>query len=150
MQPFVNPYLFQNPYYTNIGNPITQNTQSFCNQQQPIGISGKYVNDFAEVMASDVPMGGQPSVFIKNDRSELQMREWSPNGQIVTTLYKPYIESKKEEINNLTPQIQQPLFDAKTEVVEPIFDKLSELEQQVAKLSNLVVKPNIKTKAVAE
>ena len=150
MQPFVNPYLFQNPYFSNYGNNVTPNTQNAFNQPQPIGISGKYVNDFAEVMASDVPMGGQPSVFIKNDRSELQMREWSPNGQIITTLYKPYIEPKQEEVNNLPPTIQQPLFDVKTEVLEPIFDKLAELEQQVAKLSNSVVKPATKTKAVAE
>lgn len=147
MQPYVNPYLFQNPYYPNLGNTTTPNIPNF-NQQ--MGISGKYVNDFSEVTASDVPMGGQPSVFIKNDRSEMQIREWSPNGQIVATLYKPYIEQKAEEVSNPSQIVQQPPFDAKSEVLDPIFDKLSELEQQVVKLSNLVAKPTSKAKAVTE
>lgn len=104
-------------------------------QAQQLGISGKYVNDFSEITASDVPMGGQPSVFIKNDRSEMQMREWSPNGQIVTTLYKPYIEPKQEDISNLSTIPQTPLFDAKSEVIEPIFERLSQLEDKLDKLS---------------
>lgn len=134
MQPFINPNLFLNPMYGN----YMQNTMPQA-QMQSVGISGKYVNDFAEINASDIPMSS-PAIFAKNDRSEIQIREWSPNGQIVTTLYKPYIEPKQEEMNNVTPQLQQPLFDIKTEVLEPIFDKLSELEQQVAKLNKPAAK----------
>ena len=135
MQPFINPnYLYQNPFYSNIGNNSFQGIQNAYNQQPQIGISGKYVNDFAEVMASDVPMGGQPSVFIKNDRSELQMREWSPNGQIITTLYKPYIEPKHDEISNVSATVQQPLFDANTDIIEPIFERISALEDKLDKL----------------
>lgn len=135
MQPFVNPYLFQNPYYSNYGNNTLQNPQNSFNTSQTMGINGKYVNDFNEVMASDVPMGGQPSVFIKNDRNEIQLREWNPTGQIVTTLYKPYIEPKKEEIENVAPFIQQPLFDAKSEVLDPIFERISSLEEKLDKLN---------------
>lgn len=134
MQPFINPYLFQNPYYSNIGNNTMPNTPNFSNPQV-IGISGKYVNDFSEITASDIPMNGQPAVFAKNDKSEIQLREWSPNGQIVTTLYKPYIEPIREEVSNSMPIVQQPLFDAKTEVLEPIFERITALEEKLDKLN---------------
>lgn len=145
MQPYVNPLYFQNPFFTNFGNNTSQTIPN--SYSQPVGISGKYVNDFAEVTASDVPMGSQPSVFIKNDRSEMQIREWSPNGQIVTTLFKPCLNN--QEINQANQEVNQAPFDAKSEVLDPILDKLAELEQQVAKLSNTVAKPTTK-KAVAE
>lgn len=84
MQPFINPYLFSNPIYGNYGQQVQQPAQ-----QMQIGISGKYVNDFNEINASDIPMNG-PAIFAKNDRSEIQLREWNPNGQIVTTSYKAH------------------------------------------------------------
>lgn len=132
MQPYINPYLFQNPSFFNGGNPISQNIPNAYNN---VGINGKYVNDFSEVTASDVPMGGQPSVFIKNDRNEIQLREWSPNGQIVSTLYKPYFEPKNDEVSNLSTTVQQPLFDVNTDIIEPIFERISALEDKLDKLS---------------
>ena len=132
MQPFVNPYLFNQFQGMNPG--IYPNNNNLM-QQQAQGMAGRYVNDFSEITANDVPMGGQPAVFIKNDRGEIQLREWSPNGQIITTLYKPQIEPKQSEVSNVSNIPQQPLFDAKTEILEPIFNKLADLEQQVAKLS---------------
>lgn len=136
MQPFVNPYLFQNPYFSNIGNGFSQNIQNACNA----GLSGKYVNDFSEITANDVPMGGQPSVFIKSDRGEIQLREWSPNGQIVSTLYKPYFEPKQDEVSNVSNAVQQPLIDVNTEIIEPIFERLTALENKLDKLSKPVTK----------
>lgn len=136
MQPYINPYLFQSPCFSNFGNnttPSIQNVPSFSSYQaQQLGIAGKYVNDFSEITANDVPMNGMPAVFAKNDRSEIQLREWNPNGQIVTTLYKPYVESEQET------QQTQPLFNIKTEVVDPIFGRISELEDKIDKLSKPV------------
>ena len=128
MQPFINPMFFQNPYFSNTGNPTMQNIPNSCN---PIGLNGKYVNDFNEITASDVPMGGQPSIFIRNDRSEVQLREWSPNGQIVSTNYVPYIEP----VQQATKETAQPLFDANTDIVAPIVAKILELEEKLEKLS---------------
>lgn len=138
MQQFMNPYLFQNPYM----NMAQQNLPSASN-----GLSGRYVNDFAEITANDVPMGGQPAVFIRSDRGEIQLREWSPNGQIVSTLYKPYFEPKKDESSNLSTTTQQPLFDVNTDIIEPIFERISALESKLDRLS----KPSAKTtKGVTE
>lgn len=117
MQPYVNPYLFSNPLYGNcVPNPMPQP------QVQPVGISGKYVNDFNEINASDIPMSG-PAIFVKNDRSEIQLREWSPNGQIVPTSYRAVIEQPKQVVPD--PQTN----------IESILDKLDALEAKLDKLS---------------
>ena len=117
MQPFVNPNLFLNPIYGNyMQNQMPQP------QIQPVGISGRYVNDFGEINASDISMSS-PSIFPKNDRSEIQMREWNSNGQITTTTYKPVMEQVKE-----TAPI--PSIDTET-----ILDKLEELNDKIEKLT---------------
>lgn len=141
MQPYVNPYLFSNPSFGNYAQPQFQQ-QPIQQPMQQIGISGRYVNDFGEISASDIPMNG-PAIFAKNDRSEIQIREWSPNGQIVTTLYKPYFEPKTDEVNNVSNAVQQPLFDVKSEVIEPIFERISALEDKLDKLG----KPSVTNRA---
>lgn len=140
MQPYINPYLFQSPYFMNMGNNPIPNTQTV-----QAGLSAKYVNDFGEITASDIPMNGQPAIFAKSDKSEIQLREWSPNGQIITTLYKPYFQPKQEDATNTIPMVEQPLFDAKTEVLDPIFERISALEDKLDKLS----KPTTSTKGAA-
>lgn len=122
MQPYVNPNLFLSPMYGN----YMQNQMPQV-QAQPIGISGKYVNNFDEITASDIPMNS-PAIFAKNDRSEIQLREWNPNGQITTTLYKAVVEKPQEVI---TPP--QPAFNP-SEFLDPIFERLSELEDKIDKL----------------
>lgn len=122
----MNPYLMQNPFWNatfgNYGQPMQQQPI----QQQTIGINGKYVNDFGEITASDIPMNGQPAVFIKTDKGEIQLREWSANGQIITTLFKPCFD---------TPEVKQaPVFDAKVEVLEPILDRINALEEKLDSL----------------
>ena len=120
MQPYTNPYLFSNPMFGNYGNQ-----QPMQQPMQQIGISGRYVNDFAEITASDIPMNG-PAIFAKNDRSEIQLREWNSNGQIVTTSYKA--------VNEEPPVTEPvPLFNP-NDVLEPIIARLNELEEKIDKL----------------
>lgn len=140
MQPYINPYLFQSPCFSNFGSNTIPNIQNASNYQAPVGIAGKYVNDFNEITANDVPMNGMPAVFAKNDRTEIQLREWNPNGQIVTTLYKPYVEVKEPEVQQAQP------FDIKTELIDPIFGRISELEDKIDKLS----RPNIVNKGATK
>lgn len=140
MQPFINPYLFANQYPGMQNNP-GMNFQSNYQQQAQVGMAGRYVNDFSEITANDVPMGGQPAIFVKNDRNEIQLREWSPNGQIISTLYKPYIEP--QQTVEVSPA---PSFDVRAEVLEPILERLADIEQQLSKLN----KPTQTKKAVTE
>lgn len=126
MQPYVNPYLFSNPTFGNYGQPQFQQ-QPIQQPMQQIGISGRYVNDFGEISASDIPMNG-PAIFAKNDRSEIQLREWNPNGQIVTTSYKAIVEEAP---------VPEPVFNTDG-LLDPIFAKLGELEEKIDKLKPTV------------
>lgn len=129
MQPYTNPYLFSNPMFGNYGNQ-----QPMQQPMQQIGISGRYVNDFAEITASDIPMNG-PAIFAKNDRTEIQIREWNPNGQIVTTSYRAVVEPKQE----------QPTLNT-NDFLEPLFVRLEELEEKIDKIG----KPSTRAKKEGE
>ena len=132
MQPFVNPnYYLANPYLQN---------QTIYQQpvQQPYSsLSGKYVNDFAEITANDVPMNGIPAIFAKNDRSEIQLREWSPNGQIVSTTYKAILDENKTEANILLDETEKAKFDVLEKKLDAIESKLEKIlkpsKKEVAK-----------------
>ena len=120
MQPYVNPYLFSNPMYSNYGQqPMPQ---QMAQPVQQVAISGRYVNDFNEINLSDIPMNS-PAIFAKNDRSEIQLREWNSNGQIVTTSYKAIVEEPP------APVVEQPTFN-----LDPIIEKLAELEEKIDKI----------------
>lgn len=122
MNPYstVNPFL--NPIYGNYGQANYAQPIPQIQQNQSVGIPGKYVNDFNEITASDIPMNA-PVVFAKNDRSEIQIREWNANGQIVTTSYKAVIEPTK------------PVTTLETdELLKPIIAKLTDLEEKIDKL----------------
>lgn len=132
MQPFVNPN-----YY--LANPYLQNQTMY---QQPVqqpynSLSGKYVNDFAEITANDVPMNGIPAIFAKNDRTEIQLREWSPNGQIVSTTYKAILDENKREANISTIESENSKFDVLEKKLDTIESKLEKIlkpsKKEVAK-----------------
>lgn len=129
MQPYTNPYLFSNPMFGNYGNQ-----QPMQQPMQQIGISGRYVNDFAEITASDIPMNG-PAIFAKNDRSEIQIREWNPNGQIVATTYRAVAEQQKQE----------PVLNT-NDFLDPIFVRLEELGEKIDKIG----KPSNRAKKEGE
>lgn len=65
----------------------------YFQQQQQIfnapSLSGKMVNDFSEIMASDVPMDGRVALFPKNDYSEIHLKTWGRDGRINTIMYRP-------------------------------------------------------------
>lgn len=125
-----------NPYLMNGLQQSNGNYQS--NYQPQPQMSGRFVGDFNEVTVNDVSMN-TPSVFVKNDRSEIQVREWSPNGQIVIKSYTPsnLTENRisSDKVENESTNIQKSKFDPKSEVLEPIFERLSQLEEKLDKLS---------------
>lgn len=72
--------------------------------QQFSGLNGRIVDDFNILSANDVPMDGNGAIFIKKDGSEIQLRNWTANGTIQTTSYKPILEPNSENSTNI-PQI---------------------------------------------
>ena len=61
-------------------------------------IPGRIVDDFSMISASDVPMNGDTSVFLKRDLSEIQLRKWGADGRIYNTSYKPFVEPMQNDI----------------------------------------------------
>lgn len=122
-----NPYMMSSPMTSNLYNqPQTPQIQMNTNN-----VSGRVVNDFSEITASDIPMDGRSAVFVKNDKSEIQVREWSPNGQIVLTSYLP----NKEKETSTVESNQSLKFDPKTDVLEPLMERIEELENKIDRLS---------------
>ena len=81
------------PPYTSYGYPpqqTTLNSQPAFQQSQGYsqpGISGRFVANEAEIMPSEVPMNGQPSIFPLHDGSAIIVKSWTSNGTIVTGRY---------------------------------------------------------------
>lgn len=90
------------PNYSWGYNPYLQGTQmSLPTYQQPqmqqqmsqTQMSGRFVNDVAEITANDVPMTGTYAIFPKQDMSEIYAKAWDSNGQIKTIRFKADIPS---------------------------------------------------------
>lgn len=80
-----NPYMSQQPYFTPLQAPYSQ--QNSASVYQSVSLSGRSVNDFSEISANDVPMNGSCAYFPKNDLSEIQIRRWTPQGTIEAQTY---------------------------------------------------------------
>lgn len=95
--------------------------------QQFAGLNGKIVDDFGMITANDVPMDGNGAIFIKKDGSEIQMRNWTANGTIQTTSYKPILDVKNSNTDILpseTEKLKITLSDEATEVFMKRFDDI--------------------------
>lgn len=98
---------YQNPYQAN---PYYQNQMQQCQQNQiPMmntiqsnvqALSGRYVSDFSEITANDVPMDGKYALFAKNDMSEVHAKVWDGNGNINTIRFKAISDEKPINIPN--------------------------------------------------
>lgn len=104
---------YQQPVYQNQGNS---------------NLMGRMVENFDMVTANDVGMDGNPSVFVKRDMSEIQIRKWGADGRIYTTQYKPLVSDPV----NLPAESKNDLgmFDERLKAIE---DKLDRLIKPTAK-----------------
>lgn len=112
---------YQNQYLTNqyaynpYGQQVNaygvdrQNQFNYPQQVQQNNFTGKFVNDFSEITANDVPMNVPASIFVKTDGSEIQIRSWNGNGLIETKSYKPILDdlSSKASISSNETQNEQ-------------------------------------------
>jgi len=93
----------QQPYMDRMAQLQTmqQNLQPPQPAPMPRGMTGRIVDDFNVITANDVPMDGNGAIFIKSDGSEIQVRNWTAQGTIATSRFKPVLEAQAE---NLTPE----------------------------------------------
>lgn len=105
-------------------------------------INGGIVEDFNLITANDVPMDGNGAVFVKKDGSEIQVRNWTAQGTISTSVFKPVVQ---EEARNLLPSEEKSL-EKLSEAFEGKFQELSEKIDRIEK----ALKGNVKKREVAD
>lgn len=149
MQQYQNPNYFMNyqqpqmqfnPYMQRMEN--LQQFQQSIQPQQP-GIVTRVVNDFNVLTANDVPMNGG-AFFVKADGSEIEQREWSANGQIVTKRYKAILDEFTPKPNTLSNDEEKSKFDAILGLVGAFEERLVTLDGKIDEI--LKQKTTSKTK----
>ena len=122
-----NPYMDRMAQLQQYQQNLQQPQIPMANQQQTQGVIGRFVCDFSEITANDVPMDGRSAIFPKTDMSEIQVRTWGNDGKIDSTSYKPVIsdfDSQSSVLSNSTENLKIMLSDEATEVFMKRFDEL--------------------------
>ncbi len=140
-QPQMNPYQnsyqpMQNPYMAQMGQyqqnlPVVQQVQ----QPQQIGLNCRFVDDFNAIVANDVPMDGNGAIFVDRSGTEMQWRNWTPNGTIQTIVYNPVQPENQSEGANMPKMDFNALNEDVRALREDILARLDAIEKSVVKPS---------------
>lgn len=127
MQPSVTPP----PQYQPIQNQRPQMPQTEVSpQSRPVTLGGRIINDPAEIMPSEIPMDGTPTLFLSQDYSKIYVKAWSADGTIKTFVYSPIEQSSAEG-----PKTG----DTENDMYAMFMDRFDKLEQMINRNSQ---KPN--------
>lgn len=148
MQPYMNPYYFQNnPYQQPMYNPMAPyqdrlaqlqaqyNQQPMAQQNQTMGLNGEIVDSIDVVKAKNVDMSGQPTFYPKSDLSEVYVKRLMADGtsQIVTYKAVHPEESKPVEAKSYVDvqTLNAMLGQMKSEILQSVGGGLSEIKQMI-------------------
>lgn len=116
-----------------------QNMQQPQMMQQPVqrqsGINGAVVEDFGIITANDVPMDGNGAVFIKRDGSEIQIRNWTANGTIATSVFKPAKMEEMSKTPDNLPNGLEALYTTFEDKFNQLFNKIDKLEESMIEVT---------------
>lgn len=155
MQPYTNPYYFQNnpsyvqPQYGQI-NPYPdrlaqlqaqqqQFNQSQYGQQmpvQPIGLNGEVVDSIDVVKAKNVDMSGNVTYYPKADLSEIFTKQLMPDGTSKIVTYRavqPEQNNQQGAQQYVTAQNLNDMFiQLKSDLVQNIVDNFMDIKQMLS------------------
>ena len=148
MQPYTNPYYFQNnPYQQQMYNPMAPyqerlnqmqaqyNQQPMVQQNQTMGLNGEIVDSIDVVKAKNVDMSGQPTFYPKSDLSEVYVKRLMADGtsQIVTYKAVQPEESKPEQVKQYVDiqTLNTMLGQLKAEILQGVGGGLSEIKRMI-------------------
>lgn len=131
--PQYQPYQVSNPYLDRL-NSLQQYQQALQPTQAIPTLNGRIVDSFDSINANDVPMQGQ-AVFVKSDGSEVQIRAWGKMGNIEMTSYKPILDAKNENAENLPSESGKSKIGAFNAVTDTFNTAFTELKEQITELS---------------
>lgn len=121
--------IYQNPYMDN----RMANLQALQQSLQPMqsqGLLTRVVDNFDTITANDVPMQGG-GLFVKNDGSEIQLRQWTSQGTIQTTSYLAQKSNLDSEVGKISSDEEKLKFSAFNEVLEGIQTKVDSLSDKI-------------------
>ena len=152
MQPYTNPYYFQNnPYNQQMYNPMAPyqdrlaQLQAQYNQQPPynqmaqqtqtVGLNGEIVDSLDVVKAKNVDMSGHPTFYPKSDLSEVYVKRLMADGtsQIITYKAVQPEESKPVDTKSYVDvqTLNAMLGQMKSEILQSVGGGLSEIKQMI-------------------
>ncbi len=148
MQPYTNPYYFQNnPYQQPMYNPMAPyqerlnqmqaqyNQQPMVQQNQAMSLNGEIVDSIDVVKAKNVDMSGQPTFYPKSDLSEVYVKRLMADGtsRIVTYRAVQPEESKTEQAKQYVDiqTLNAMLGQLKAEILQGVGGGLSEIKQMI-------------------
>lgn len=133
------PQMMQQPYMDRMAQlqNMQQNLQSQAPSPSIPGLVGRLVEDFNVITANDVPMDGNGAIFVKNDGSEIQLRNWTAQGTIATSRFKPVLEERTENVASDNTKRSDEHFTALQTTFMQRFDSL---EQRFEKLEKSLSK----------
>lgn len=99
-------------------------------QNRPVTLGGRIINDPAEIMPSEIPMDGTPTLFLSQDYSKIYVKAWGADGTIKTFVYSPIEQSSAE-----SPKTG----DMENNMYAMFMDRFDKLEQMINRNSQ---KPN--------
>lgn len=113
-------------------NFMSQPTNQYTSQSgamMPIGPSnsspsfgGRLIQDFTEVKPNETPMDGSITLFPTKDLSEIYLRTWTPNGRLMSFLYR--LDTSVDLNAPVLPPQQQDNYQA-------LMDRINHLEDMV-------------------
>ena len=153
MQPYTNPYYFQNnPYNQQMYNPMAPyqdrlaQLQAQYNQQPPynqmaqqtqtVGLNGEIVDSLDVVKAKNVDMSGNVTFYPKSDMTEIYTKQLQADGTSRIVTYKAVQpeEQKQDEPMKQYVDIQTlntMLGQLKAEILQGVGGGLSEIKQMI-------------------
>lgn len=151
MQPYINPYYFQNNYQQPQYNPMApyqdrlaqlqaQHNQQpqygqMMQQNQPIGLNGEVVDSVDVVKAKNVDMSGVPTYYPKSDLSEIYVKRLMNDGTSQIITYK-VVQPEENKAQEQPPYVDIQTLNAllgqlKGEILQGIGGELSEIKQMI-------------------
>lgn len=138
-----NPYLYQQPRYSQPMDQVSQNIQQFNQQPQiitkPTGLLGKSVDSVDVVKAIDIPLDGSISYFPLADGTAIVTKQLQQNGISKIVIYKPVEEKEKETPKFATlEEVDKKIGNIDFSEIEYLKEDIKDLRRELKEMKNKI------------
>lgn len=123
---------YTGPYFGNSFHQMQAQNQEANIQTS---LNGRIIDDISNVTANEVSMNGSPSVFIKNDFSEIYLKQWQSDGTIKTMRFMPIQDDSKSKGSGNASEHEKTVYatfnEATDRILNHIDSKFAELRGEI-------------------